>query len=89
MRIKYIHASDPETVKTHDTEKAYKNMAWARSDPNTKLYHKSQAEFDKIYLEIFERDKARGLILGYAIISNTPRELPDFTSAAAFFCETD
>lgn len=89
MRIKYIHASDPKAVKIHNTEKAYKNMEWARSDPNTKLYNKSQAEFDKIYLEIFERDKARGIVLDYEIINDTPEELPDFASPAAFFCEPD
>ena len=70
MKIKYIHVSNPKNVKIHDTEKAYKNMEWARSDPSTKLYNKNQAEFDKIYLEIFERDKTRGIILNYEIIKN-------------------
>lgn len=70
MLIKYKHVSNPKTEKIHDTEKAYKNMEWARSDPNTKLYNKSQAEFDKIYLDIFERDKARGIVLDYEIIEN-------------------
>ena len=68
MLIKYRHVSNPKNEKIHDTEKAYKNMDWARNDPGTKLYNKTQEEFDKIYLDIFERDKARGIILYYEII---------------------
>lgn len=68
MLIEYIHKSEPQKIKIHDTEKAYKNMQFAIWDPDTKLYKKTQAEFDKIYLDSFEKDKARGIILYYKIL---------------------
>ena len=68
MLIEYIHKSEPKKTKVHDTQKAYKNMQFAILDPDTKLYKKTQAEFDKIYLDSFEKDKARGIILYYKIL---------------------
>lgn len=68
MLIEYIHKSEPKKVKIHDTKKAYRNMYFAIADPDTKLYKKTQAEFDKIYLDTFEKDKARGVILYYKIL---------------------
>lgn len=49
-------------------------MDWARNDPATKLYNKTQTEFDKIYLDIFERDKARGIVLDYEIIKEEAQQ---------------
>lgn len=69
MKIKYIHSSEPKKVKIHDTEKAYKNMMFAILDPSTKLYGKTQAEFDEIYKEQFEQDKQKGVIKYYEIIA--------------------
>jgi len=80
MKIKYIHVSDPEKIKIHDTEAVRKNTFFNR---------KPQQEVDEMTLEHMERDKARGLILYYEIINDTPEDLPDFTSAAASFCEPD
>lgn len=68
MLIEYIHKSEPKKIKIHDTEKAYKNMAFAIADPDTKLYKKTQSEFDNIYIDSFERDKKRGTILYYKIL---------------------
>ena len=68
MLIEYVHESEPLKTKIHDTEKAYKNMAFAIADPDTKLYKKTQAEFDKISLDSFKKDKARGIILYYKIL---------------------
>lgn len=59
MKIKYIHASDPEKIKIHDTEMVRKNTFFNR---------KPQKEVDKMTLEFMERDKARGIILYYEII---------------------
>lgn len=68
MLIEYIHKSEPNKIKIHDTEKAYKNMAFAIADPDTKLYKKTQLEFDNITLDSFKRDKKRGAILYYKIL---------------------
>lgn len=68
MLIEYIHKSEPNKMKIHDTEKAYKNMQFAILDPDTKLYKKTQTEFDKIYIDSFKRDKERGVILYYKIL---------------------
>lgn len=48
MIIKYIHASEPETEKTYDTEKSLKNNPFI---------HKTQKEFDEWELEKFKRDE--------------------------------
>ena len=61
MKIKYIHASNPETVKIHDTEKVRKN---------TFFLTKTQKEVDENELKCFERDKARGIILHYEIMGD-------------------
>ena len=68
MLIEYVHKSEPTKTKTHDTEKAYKNMQFAIHDPDTKLYKKTQLEFDNITLDSFKRDKERGIILYYKIL---------------------
>lgn len=59
MKIKYIHISDPQKIKIHDTEAVRKN---------TFFNLKPQQEVDAMTLEHMERDKARGLVLCYEII---------------------
>ena len=68
MKIKYIHFSEPQKEKIFNTQQAYKNMQFAINDTNTKLYKKSQKEFDKMYQEIFAEDKEKGVVLSYEII---------------------
>ena len=59
MKIKYIHKSNPNMEKIHDTEKAKRNNPFI---------HKTQEEFDKFTLRLLEKDKANGYILSYQII---------------------
>lgn len=59
MKIKYIHASAPDIVKTYDTEKAFKNL------PPIFKQEKTQDIFDAQELILLERDAQRGLILSY------------------------
>jgi hypothetical protein len=59
MLIKYVHWSEPETEKIHDTEKALKNNPFI---------NETQEEFDAFTLEKFAKDKDGGLILSYEII---------------------
>lgn len=70
MKVRYRHASDPKKEKIFDTEQAYKNMMWAVMDPNTKLYGKTQEQFNELYKETFERDKQKGVVLEYEIIED-------------------
>lgn len=65
MRIKYIHASTPEDVKIHDTEKVRKN---------TFFNQKTQEEVDDHEIICFERDKARGVVLHYEIIKEDGKQ---------------
>lgn len=69
MLIKYIHSSEPTKEKIFDTVKAFNNMEWARNDSFTKLYKKTQSDFDEIYKEKFAEDQQKGVILSYEIIS--------------------
>lgn len=59
MRIKYIHISEPEKTKTHDTEKVRKN---------TFHYTKTQKEVDELTLKNLKRDLEKGIILHYEIL---------------------
>lgn len=68
MKIKYIHSSEPKKEKIFDTEQAFKNLQFAITDPDTKLYKKSQAELDEIYKEKFKKDQEKGEIIKYEII---------------------
>lgn len=58
MLINYVHFSEPEKTKTHDTKKALKN------NPSVKM---DQSEFDSFTLDKFERDFENGTILEYSI----------------------
>lgn len=68
MKVRYIHASNKKLIKIHDTKKAYANMGFAICDPSSKLYNKTQEEFDELYKKIFEEDKRKGVILEYEIL---------------------
>ena len=59
MKIKYVHVSDPTTEKIHDTEKAFKN--------SPRVFN-TQEEFDVHTLQLFERDKERGIVLSYEVL---------------------
>lgn len=69
MKIKYIHSANPKKEKIFDTHKAYKNMQFAINDIGSKLYHKTQQDFDQMYLEIFSNDEKKGTILKYDILA--------------------
>ena len=60
MLIKYIHASEPEREKMHDTVKALKNNPFIT---------KSQKEFDDFTLHKLAEDKNKGIIISYEIVT--------------------
>ena len=59
MKIKYIHSSEPDVVKTYDTVRALRN------NPFITL---SQEEFDEFELNKMETDKKYGILLSYEIL---------------------
>lgn len=59
MKIKYIHSSDPEKIKIHDTELVRKNTFHNR---------KSQKFVDNLTLNHLKRDAEKGLILYYEVL---------------------
>lgn len=59
MKIKYIHFSEPTTVKEYNTEVALKRNPFIRM---------SQEDFDKMELEHMARDKEKGYILSYEVV---------------------
>ena len=61
MIIKYIHASEPETEKIHDTILEMKNNPFIA---------KTQKEFDALTLQLFAEDKERGIIISYEVIKD-------------------
>lgn len=60
MKIKYVHFSEPDKTKIHDTEIALRKNLFIT---------KSQKEFDDFTLRLMERDKQKGHILSYEIIN--------------------
>ena len=58
MLIQYIHKSEPDKTKIHDTVKVKKHF---RRFQNTK-------EVDEITLNLFRRDKLSELIIEYKIL---------------------
>ncbi len=65
MKIKYIHISDPEAERVHDTERAMRNnMGMIRAFGG----NPSQEVWDRFELEKFEQDKEKGLILRYEVL---------------------
>lgn len=61
MKIEYIHCSNPNQIKIHDTEKVLKN--------NRNLINKTQEDYDRFELENFKRDKENGVVLDYKVIT--------------------
>lgn len=47
MKVKYVHFSEPEVEKIHDTKKALKNNPFI---------HMTQKEFDEFTLRKFEQN---------------------------------
>ena len=64
MLIKYIHASEPETEKIHDTELVLKNNPFITQ---------SQKEFDDFTLRHLAEDKERGIIISYEVVDYEKR----------------
>jgi hypothetical protein len=62
MKIQYIHASDPETVKTYDTVRVYNNPN------NGPRVFATQEDFDNFELRHFAEDKERGTIVAFKIL---------------------
>ena len=61
MIIEYIHCSNPNQIKTHDTKKILKNRR--------NLIKRTQEDYDKIELENFKKDKENGVVLYYKVIA--------------------
>ena len=64
MLIKYIHWSEPEMEKIHDTTLALKNNPFIT---------KSQKEFDDFTLQKLAEDKERGIIISYEVVDYEKR----------------
>lgn len=62
MRVKYIHASDPNKVKVYDIEEAYKKCPFLDLLNRTPL-----DDWTKMELDRFASDKKKGIILTYEI----------------------
>lgn len=59
MLIKYIHISEPEKEKIHDTTLVLKNNPFIT---------KSQKELDDFTLQRLTEDKEKGIIISYEVI---------------------
>lgn len=66
MRVAYIHFSDPDVVKIHDTVKAHRNTGCFTGKPLT------QAEFDTFTRKKLKDDMDSGYILFYEFLDNKP-----------------
>jgi|GEM_PF-5333669 len=62
MRVKYVHASDPNKVKVYDIEEAYKKCPFL--DP---LNRPTLDDWTRRELDYFASDKKKGIILTYEI----------------------
>ena len=61
MKIKYIHFSEPNKEKIHDTKIVLRKNLFIKQ---------SQKEFDAFTLQKMEKDKKEGYILSYEIIED-------------------
>ena len=61
MKVKYVHFSEPEVEKIHDTKRALKNNPFI---------HMTQKEFDEFTLRKFEQNFNEGYILRFEVINN-------------------
>lgn len=59
MKIRYTHIANSFEEKIHDTVQAYHN--------NPRVFD-TQEEFDQHTLQLFERDKQKGIIMWYKIM---------------------
>ena len=59
MLIKYIHISEPEREKIHDTTLVLKNNPFITM---------SQEEFDNFTLLKLARDKEKGIVISYEVM---------------------
>lgn len=65
MKVRYIHSSDPDATKIHDTVKARQNnMGLLRLMGDAP----SQKAYDAAELSRFERDRQRGIVLSYDVL---------------------
>lgn len=70
MKIKYIHSSEPEKTKIHDTVRSLKNNPFITVTNFRSIITEppSQDEWDKFELSKFQEDKNKGLIVDYEVI---------------------
>lgn len=68
MKIRYVHSSNPEVEKIHDTEKSLQGCIGLIHSFGT---DRTQEEWDRHELNCFERDKTKGIILSYSVIQET------------------
>ena len=64
MIIEYIHASAPDEIRHHDTEKTLRNNSFIKM---------SQEQFDEFEFGRFAADAKSGLIISFKIISKQRR----------------
>ena len=62
MKVKYVHFSEPDKEKVHDTEIVLKK---------NRFITKTQIDFDEFTLKKFKADKEKGYILSYEILTVT------------------
>ena len=71
MKIKYVHFSEPEKEKVCNSVKLNERDTFFRraffTGPEDPL--KPQEEYDKYLLEKMEKDKEKGVLLSYQVIS--------------------
>ena len=65
MKIRYVHTSEPEVEKIHDTEKSLKGCIGLIHSLGS---DRTQEEWDQHELKCFERDLKKGLVLSYSVI---------------------
>ena len=71
MKIKYVHFSEPEKEKIHDTEIAYQKRNFISLKTgliDMEKLRQTQEEFDIQQVEFMERDKKKGYILSYEVV---------------------
>lgn len=62
MKVQYIHCSNHEKVKIHDTVEAFRHRP--------RFYGpQTQKEYDAFTLEKFRKDKKKGIIISYAVLT--------------------
>ena len=62
MKVKYIHFSEPDKEKIHDTEVVLQKNRFIK---------RTQISFDEFTLRKFKKDKEKGYILSYEVLTIT------------------